>query len=306
MSLLPKLRRGFTLIELLVVIAIIAVLIGLLLPAVQKVREAASRAKCQNNMKQLGIALHAYHDAMNGFPKAGDTGTQLSWHVYILPYIEQGPLYNQFNLSKGGKFTDTGRNNPHGAVRMIAYLCPSGPLDKMGSYNPQPTENVNGQPPYTTHYYGIDGPRINNPATGKPYAIVSGTSGFEGAGIGDAGIFRRDTQVRVTDITDGSSNTLMVGEMSQFYEGAPTGTRYRTWVRGCDTTPVCAGTKNVFNAINSPSVTVFMDMAMGSKHPQGANFTMGDGSVRFVRDSIDLNSYRGLASRNGGEVVSNF
>src|SRR4051812_2348506 len=108
-----SLRRAFTLIELLVVIAIIAVLIGLLLPAVQKVREASARAKCQNQMKQLALAIHAYHDVNMKLVPAFVAATELSWTVYVLPYMEQDPLYKSMDLTSAGGFTITGRNNPY-------------------------------------------------------------------------------------------------------------------------------------------------------------------------------------------------
>jgi prepilin-type N-terminal cleavage/methylation domain-containing protein len=293
-------RRAFTLIELLVVIAIIAILIGLLLPAVQKVRESAARAKCQNNLKQLGIGLHAYHDAMNGFPTAGDTVTQLSWHVYVLPYIEQDPLYKQFSLVSGS-YDAAGKNNPNGQVRVAVFVCPSSPIDRPTAMNEfDPSEVVNGQPPYTTHYYGIAGPTGTNAATGQTYAVTSGTS-FEGVSMSSEGVFRRGNtlQVRITDVKDGSSNTFLLGEMS--WDDRVNGTRYRTWVRGCDLTPVCAGVRNVTKPINTLGITPYMDMAMGSMHVSGANFCLADGSVRFVNQSIDINTYKALASRSGGE-----
>jgi prepilin-type processing-associated H-X9-DG protein len=103
-------------------------------------------------------------------------------------------------------------------------------------------------------------------------------------------------------VPDGTSNTLMVGEMSWFNE--TTGTRYRSWMRGCDTNIVCAGARNVVNAINAPSIATFNDISMGSQHPGGTHFCMADGSVRFVRESISLGTYRGMASRDGGETMT--
>lgn len=107
---------------------------------------------------------------------------------------------------------------------------------------------------------------------------------------------------RFADVRDGSSNTLLVGEISWINE--ITGTRYRSWVRGCDTAPVCAGARNVTNAINSPSIALFNDIAFGSMHPGGANFIMGDGSLRFLREDINLALYRSLASRDGREAAN--
>src|SRR5437667_4384454 len=128
-------RLAFTLIELLVVIAIIAVLIGLLLPAVQKIREAANRLKCQNNLKQIGLGLHNYHDANGAFPPAGVALTQLGWHVYLLPFIEQDNLYKKFDLTTPGSnyLLSPGRREL-GQQRVAVYLCPSALFER-----PDPT-----------------------------------------------------------------------------------------------------------------------------------------------------------------------
>jgi prepilin-type N-terminal cleavage/methylation domain-containing protein/prepilin-type processing-associated H-X9-DG protein len=319
MSLRPRRSVGFTLIELLVVIAIIAILIGLLLPAVQKVREAAARMKCSNQIKQLALACHSYHDANGYLPRSFESATQLSWTVYVLPYMEQDPLYKQMRLTPGGDYTVTGRNNPYGLTRMGIYLCPSSPVEKMATGSPN---NVNppdlvpantGQPPYTTHYYGLNGPRGANPATGQQYPQTSCT--HDGTPMATSGMFLPDrvsagvlnaSGIKLTDVTDGTSNTLMIGEMSW---DSRFGTRYRSWLRGGDGRGCYAvGARNATNAINSAQraalIAQYNEIPMGSMHTGGANFGLGDGSVRFLRESIPLATYRAMASRNGGEVIS--
>jgi len=300
-------RFGFTLIELLVVIAIIAILIGLLLPAVQKVREAAARTKCQNNLKQIGLAIHNYHDAMGFLPRSTNPGTQLAWTVYILPYVEQSALFAQFDFSNGS-YLNVGKNNPHGLRRMAIYLCPSSPIDRMSlTSNPNTPEIVNGQPPFTTHYYALSGPRGLNPVTGTNYPTTPSTN-HEGAPLAASGMMLRNEDVSLTGVTDGTSNTLMIGEMSW---DSPFGTRYRSWVRGGhDNAAIVAGGRNVVSPINSAlnanMVVPFNDMPMGSMHPGGTHFALGDGSVRFVQQSINFNTYRALSSRDQGEPVGDF
>jgi prepilin-type N-terminal cleavage/methylation domain-containing protein/prepilin-type processing-associated H-X9-DG protein len=302
-------RPGFTLIELLVVVAIIAVLIGLLLPAVQKVRGAAARMSCSNHLKQIGVALHNYHGVNEFFPKAGDVKTELSWHVYLLPYIEQDNLFKQFSMAtgpfNGGANNGGPMKNELGLNRIATYLCPSSTIDKMALNAPNNVntpEIVNGQVPYTTHYYGILGPRGTNPATGQAYVSTADSGGQ--SGFAQQGVFQRDTVVRAGDITDGLANTLSVGEMS--WDNQITGTRYRSWVRGCDTAPVCGGCKNITAGINTYSIALFGDMAMGSNHTGGANFLLADGSVRFISDTINMGTYRSAASRNGSEPGPTF
>ena len=315
-------RSGYTLIELLVVIAIIGVLVALLLPAVQAAREAARRMSCQNNLKQISLALHNFHDTYLGFPKAGKRSNELSWHVFVLPFMEQQPLYSRFDLSPG-PFNGAPQNrgplkNELALNKLTALLCPSSPIQQMATvapHNVNTPEIIGGVVPYTTHYYGIMGPKGTNPATGQPYPFENSGSLSTHGGFASLGIFIRDDVtnnpnvgpepgVRIAQVLDGTSHTLLVGEISWF--NLQTGTRYRSWVRGCDTAPVCAGSRNVTNAINSPSIALFNDIAFGSMHPGGANFAMGDASVRFISQNINLGTYRSLASRDGGETLGDY
>jgi len=169
-------------------------------------------------------------------------------------------------------------------------------------------EVINNQPPYTTHYYGVGGPAGVNPITAGNYIyeINDPTHGR----MGKQGMFQRTDTVKLENITDGTSNTLMVGEMS-WSPGPITpsniaGTRFRGWARGCDDptiTQVCGGIKTISNAINAYSNTLFNEMPFGSQHTGGTNFAMGDASVRFLNASININAYRAAASYNGGEVL---
>lgn len=152
-------RRGFTLVELLVVIAIIGVLVGLLLPAVQAAREAARRMQCSNNVKQLGLSLMNYESTYKKFPRSHNVDHQLSWHVSVLPFIEQGNIASQISMVAGSYWLP-GKNEPWGLTKLSFLHCPSGPLDKMSTAtgeNITATDLVpanTGVAPYTTHYYG--------------------------------------------------------------------------------------------------------------------------------------------------------
>jgi prepilin-type N-terminal cleavage/methylation domain-containing protein len=288
--------RGFTLIELLVVIAIIAVLIALLLPAVQQAREAARRTQCKNNMKQLGLALHNYHDTSLVFPVGGfwqgaNVGTGMSWHVAILPYIDQAPMYNQFNFN-ATIYTDA--NNLAITLKSPpGFYCPSGKLEKSTN------ESSGGTPCNSTHYYGIMGPKGTNPKTTLPYNVDTINQTGHG-GFALQGLMPRNACHRMADVTDGTSNTLAIGEISWIGAGS-----YRTWLRGCDGA-ACGSTKNVLNTLNSTPYSSgnFNDVSFGSQHVGGAHFLNADGSVIFLSQNIDMGVYRSLASIDGGDPAN--
>jgi prepilin-type N-terminal cleavage/methylation domain-containing protein len=284
-----KRRAAFTLIELLVVIAIIAILIALLVPAVQKVREAAARTQCINNLKQIGLALHSYHDAYKGFPQAYDLtlpwnppndATQKSWMTLILPYIEQQDLLDQGEAAYQG-------------VIVTAYGCPADPLrNKLGVF-------VGLVPGALTDYLAVDGS-----------AYVANAAAHLGVGLPTDGVLYGGSHTRISDITDGSSNTVMVGERPP----APS-TSWGWWTYG----PIdsAMGVQNsapdphgefcplpqLYSAGN-PNVECDA-LHYWSYHPCGANWLLGDGTVRFLVYSIAPMLPK-LATRAGGEVVGDF
>ena len=296
-----KIRSAFTLIELLVVIAIIAILIGLLLPAVQKVREAAARTKCQNNIKQLALSLHNYHDANSVLPAGGTGGpaaglTGLSWHLMITPYIEQANVQNLFNLKQDYQ---SATNKPLQLNKVATLFCPSQEIERslvVGAANTQ--DDVNGEKLYTTHYYGNGGPKDG---TATQYT-EDNTYPAQG-GHATQGVLGFNTKVKLTDISDGTSNTFLVGEIS--WKDAA---HYRAWGRGCDVPSgaACGANKNLFTQLKVTKFTAgnFNDVSYGSMHTGGCNFANADGSVKFVRDSTPLNVLWAMASRNGGEVLN--
>src|SRR5438128_9582555 len=340
--------RGFTLIELLVVIAIIAVLIGLLLPAVQKVREAAARAKCQNSLKQLGLAFHSYADANGVLPPAvGPYGCCWgTWQVYVLPYIEQSALANSYKNLGGNDLTMAGGNWRYAdatnvsqvtSQRINVLTCPS------DNPNAPISTTVSGVAyPITSHNYVVNygntsffqttlnGVKFGEaPFHAYPPAWMSPDASAMQAEyaqnhpdhdryghypqFGKAG----QPQVPIQQIADGTANTLMAAEIIQ---GQGNDLRGFSWWGGSagftTWSPPNANEPDVLMGGNcqaaltgAPCTTTSTDqrprmVAARSKHPLGVNTVRCDGSVGFVKDSININLWRALSTSQGGETFS--
>jgi prepilin-type N-terminal cleavage/methylation domain-containing protein/prepilin-type processing-associated H-X9-DG protein len=322
-------QHGFTLIELLVVIAIISVLVSLLLPAVQQAREAARRAQCKNNLKQIGLALHNYEGSSKllppgyisvpGFgtmdPVSGDWGTGWGWLTHLLPNIDQGPLYNSLNLN-------VPCSDPLNAVLVQtgipAYQCPSA----SNSANTVNVEDVNhktlavfGRANYV-HSVGWNDLWSAPPATPQDYSGVA------------SGVMYRDSSIRFSGVTDGLSNTVFAGERSPNLSDAvwpgvmPGSAHYArppfgsigsggpgtNWDSGGSYVGAHSG-PSIFESpvvIHPPNSPLGHTDQMQSQHAGGAHILLGDGSVRFIGDTVNLGIWSALCSRNGGEVVGEF
>ena len=286
----PRLARAFTLIELLVVIAIIAILIGLLLPAVQKVREAAARIKCANSLKQVGLAMHNYHDANGTFPTANNPVFGSAFTL-ILPFVEQDNIRRVYDPALSPTVAP---NNTVTGLPVKIFICPS-----MVSPPAPPAA-------YNTHYASYAVCVGSNDAWAAPPdngVIVRANA--TGGGVIDSG-------KRMTDVQDGTSSTILAGEMGfqlkdyNFSSGPYAGQRRggnTSWAFGYVSYSF-GSTKVMLNAVDPPTSVTDRLSAFRSDHTQGANFLLTDGSVRFIRNAIDQPSYTALGTRAGGEVIS--
>ena len=294
--------RAFTLVELLVVIAIMGVLVAMLLPAVQRAREAANRSNCNNHLKQIGIALLNYHDVhetfppgyISGFDSAGnDTGPGWGWASMILPQMEQGSLHGRIQF---GQPIEAPSQASARTTSIPAYLCPS-----------------DGAPPIWT--------AVTRDSAGNPTAAICqvasanyvGVFGVTEPGVDGEGVFFRNSEVALRDVTDGASSTLLVGERSYRWSDS-------TWV-GAVTNA------QLFPPANSPAVP-FIENASGmvlghtfegppnavglecndfsSQHADGANLLFCDGHVQFISASMEKRLFRALSTRSGGESTGDF
>ena len=312
------LRHGFNLIELLVVIAIIAVLIALLLPAVQQAREAARRVTCRSNLKNLGLALHNYHDAHSTFP-FGFNEHETLWSAMILPQIELGSMYDTliFQESGPGQWDSDSPNERAACTLIPIYRCPSMPIPEHLDDNPSGSL-MQGRVPIS--YRACSGSNgWSDAAATIPPAAPSGAVSLDSLRLD--GVFFGASRVRIADLHDGASATVLLGESytDPFFEkdgqamdfwqlGAPqTGTWSPGGDGGTEFSEGIGSTGPRINARLDQSVPgAVMEVSFGSYHTGGAMFCLADGSVQFISQNIDLALYRGLGSRAGGELVPSF
>jgi prepilin-type N-terminal cleavage/methylation domain-containing protein len=311
-------RRGFTLVELLVVIAIIGILVALLLPAVQAAREAARRMQCGNNLKQLGLSLHNYHDTFKTFPSGnivrvdGPTvpplrGDGWTWTARVLPFLEQTAIYNRVSSVMGTDIGGTGSPEQVLAGRdtkLTVFQCPS---------HPSTVVNPSKENYQVSTYNGVAGSVCFN----DDQLDELTDPGYRGNGI-----FHMNSGVRMGDIVDGTTNTFIVAEVQDELRGTPNENRMPGSDRkynfsgGGDSNPPTDVTEYLVGMeLNDPINANHRDANgyfnntgeyAGSYHPGGAQFTLTDGSVRFVSQNINMTVYQAISTRAGGEVVGDF
>lgn len=332
-------RKGFTLIELLVVIAIIAILIALLLPAVQKVREAAARIQCTNNLKQIALACHSYHDVYKYFPNGcspdngGNNPNQgggliqnspqtnswgSSWMVYILPYLEQQNLFQKWSFTGQSGYTNSNNGALISNLQISTYRCPSSVLP--ATWN----NNGTGQQIMVPSYVGVAGSTLGE-ANGQG-------SSYDGGWMGIDGVLFTVSQVHIAQIQDGTSNQILIAEMSNYVMNS-TGTKYGFgqqgissglngigyygWAMGSTNTALPPQDRQ-FNCITQgpyqinqgcygsagcTSADLDPNFAFSSCHTGGAMFALADGSVHLITNNTTVATLQYLCSRNDGNVT---
>ncbi|QDU63823.1 Type II secretion system protein G precursor [Planctomycetes bacterium Pan216] len=310
-------RRGFTLVELLVVIAIIGILVSLLLPAVQQARESARRSQCANNLKQIGLALHSYHEAHGGFPpmliyqtdtaQCTYTGGNVAgecndpswgWASLILPQLDLSGLYER--LGPGAIPLDDAATTPEllelMQERIAVFRCPTdSAADAISSGRFIPDMGGSSPKVARANYIGVNG-------DGGYYSLALRQAGN--------GIFgSRNISTNLSKISDGASKTLMVGERASRMPGE-TSDRYSHWVgasMGNRDNSGGSGVREVAGStgypMNFPDTDWRFRHWFSSLHPGGAHFTMGDGSVRFLNETIDLDLYKNLSIVDDGSII---
>lgn len=321
-------KRGFTLIELLVVIAIIAILVALLLPAVQQAREAARRSACKNKLKQLGVALHNYHDTYSMFPMGGtrQNGWGISWYVSILPQMESKNIFEKLTFAgtSPGWSHQTANRNIYRSLNIDWMLCPSSPL-------PEVHDSGNAPGMTQAHYVGIMGAADGNGYTARRQwncCNCCGGNATSGRVSGD-GMLVQNEGIKIRDVTDGTSNTIMVGEASDW---AFQGTTRRHidpsyphgWAMGiADSRRINsrsgARVERTFNlttiryAPNERNYNLAgvhenhgSNNPLISAHTGGVQVLLGDGSTQFISENINMLTLKQLASRHDGAVLGEF
>jgi len=328
-------RSGFTLIELLVVIAIIAILVALLLPAVQQAREAARRSSCKNNLKQIGLALHNYHDINNCLPigclfaNLGGTGPGASnrstWLARILPQLEENALYDRMDFDNRNGSAGYDSNNVR-TEEVATFRCPSDPGDRGKTNKPEfaPTSYV-GCIGDTYRLYGDGG--TTSPTTTGDYIHTNDEWAKMVLNNGsEEGVFATNSHCRFRDITDGTSNTMAVSEclvgstVNEFsqsgggdvpdclsIDGDLRPDRGYSWMFGSPATWLYTTTRTPNSRERDcEKYNTRANMAAASQHQGGVQVTLADGSVRFVSENVNRQIWRDLGQRNDGNVLGEF
>ncbi len=299
-------RRGFTLIELLVVIAIIATLLGLLLPAVQRVREAASRMQCENNLKQMGLAIHNYHDVYKALPPSRVGPQHATWFVLILPYLEQNALYNQWNLANNYYEQSPAVQN----ALVKTYLCPTRRDNAMPStqFEVSSTGIPDAQEhPGTQGDYACNGGQFYNSIVDHP--LCQGAMCYANSQVNTSDqVLSSQSQTALKDITDGTSQTFLVGEkhsvQSKWGLSGPVCGEGAIWNGDFPRNFSRIAGQTRWNLGQGPTdLSGPWHCKFGSWHPGICQFLFADGHVVPLSNTIDMDTLQKLACRNDGKVI---